>query len=170
MAPRLCRLVFLHCCAACLILALPPFTAAYAQDPAAVPVPDSGRIIGRVWHTNVRTQNAFEYLQKVRGELKVPKSPVMMLGGVSRMGMGVGLGGPGLRARGNEPSEMSGTLYVLQTLPEVSFNNPISFEQCDSLEQFTQLVTQQKTQMGPAAELIGGDDLPIMALPLWFTE
>jgi hypothetical protein len=158
MAPRFCRMVFLRSCTACLVLVLTPLTAAYAQDPAALPGLDSGRIIGRVWHTNVRTQNAFEYLQKVRGELKVPESPVMMLGGVSRMGMGVGLGGPGLRARGNEPSEMSGTLYVLQTLPEVSFNKPISFEKCESLERFTQLVTEQKNQMGPATELIGGDD------------
>jgi hypothetical protein len=130
-----------------------PFIA--AQQPAESDGVESGRVIGRVWHTNLQMQNAFEYLNKVRGELGVPASPVMFVGGGNRMDF---ISGGGMRLRGAKPAETSGTLFVLQTLPEVSFNKPVAFQTCESLERFKELVRSQKEQMGPAAELIGDED------------
>ncbi len=126
-----------------------------AQDGPAKEEVATGRIFGKVWHTNVRMEDGFKYMGKVREELGIPSSPVMMM-----MTGQVDMGPRRLRKPGAAAAdvEMKGTLFFLQLTPEVSLNNPISFELVEDLDSFTQLVTEQRDSLGEAAELIGSDD------------
>ena len=65
-----------------------------------------------------------------------------------------------------QATPLSGVLFVLETRPEVTLQNPISFELCESLEQFTELVKQQHSMMGPMGELDGADDRYTLTLNL----
>jgi len=136
-----------------------------AQD--AEPAPDtlaSGRIIGKVWYTGVRPEDSFAYLQKVREELQMQQPPIL----INTVGRSMsGLMGPRVfRAKNNAPGkpeensppQLSGVLFVLETRPEVTLQNPVSFELCESLEEFTELVKQQHSQMGSMGELEGSDN------------
>jgi hypothetical protein len=116
-----------------------------------------GRIFGKVWHTGLRPEDSFKYLNSVREQLGVPQSPVMLMGGAAGR-VSVGMGPRRIRKPDDAAPEMSGTLFFLQTLPEVSLNNPITFETCESRDQFEELVRQQASLMGPAAEILGEDD------------
>lgn len=117
----------------------------------------SGRIIGRVWYTGVRPEDSFGWLQKVREELQVPQSQIMINTVGRRMS---GLMGPRVfrgkdQSGSSEAPVLSGVLFVLETRPEVTLGNPVSFEFCESLERFTEIVQQQQSQMGAMAELSG---------------
>lgn len=127
---------------------------AVADESAA---PASGRIFGRVWHTKLRPEDSFKYLNTVREQLGVPQSPVMLMGGAAGR-VSVGMGPRRIRKPDEAAPEMAGTLFFLQTIPEVSLNNPITFETCESRDQFEELVRQQAGMMGPAVEIIGEDD------------
>ncbi|MFN9289626.1 MAG: hypothetical protein ACK6EB_16260, partial [Planctomyces sp.] len=116
-----------------------------------------GRIFGRVWHTNLRPEDSFRYLNTVREQLAVPQSPVMLMGGAAGR-VSVGMGPRRIRKPDEAAPEMAGTLFFLQTLPEVSLNNPITFETCESRDKFEELVRQQAGMMGPAVEILGEDD------------
>ncbi|MGV2335137.1 MAG UNVERIFIED_CONTAM: hypothetical protein LVR18_13830 [Planctomycetaceae bacterium] len=48
----------------------------------------------------------------------------------------------------------------------MTLQNPVSFELCESLEQFTELVKQQHSMMGPMGELEGADDRYTLTLNL----
>lgn len=116
-----------------------------------------GRIFGRVWHTTLRPEDGFSYLNTVREQLGVPQSPVMLMGGAAGR-VSVGMGPRRIRKPDEAAPDMAGTLFFLQTLPEVSLNNPITFETCESRDQFEELVRQQAGMMGPAVEILGEDD------------
>ncbi|MFN9720113.1 MAG: hypothetical protein ACK58L_15550, partial [Planctomycetota bacterium] len=126
-----------------------------AQDPPATEPIATGRVFGKVWHTNVRMEDGFRYMGRVREELGIPSSPVMMMM-TGRMDLGPGR----IRQAGGDAAqvEMKGTLFFLQLTPEVSLNNPISFELVEDLDTFTQIVADQKASLGDAAEMIGSDD------------
>lgn len=164
------NVVFSVCVLSALILFLEPLL---AQDTA--PSPEtlaSGRIIGKVWYTGVRPEDSFGYLQKVREELQMPQPPIL----INTVGRSMsGLMGPRIfrskpSAAGqlddNPAARLSGVLFVLETRPEVTLQNPVSFELCESLEQFTELVKQQHSMMGPMGELDGADDRYTLTLNL----
>lgn len=138
-----------------LALVLLPAAGLNAADETAATA--RGRIFGKVWHTGLRPEDSFKYLNSVREQLGVPQSPVMLMGGgMNRASIGMGLRRP--RAAGDAAPEMSGTLFFLQTVPEVSLDNPIAFESCESRDKFEELVRQQAGTMGPAVEILGGED------------
>lgn len=126
-------------------------TASMAQDETLV-APE-GRIVGKVWHTNVRFDKSFEYMQKVREELEIPQSPLMMV--MQPAGVNLSSGLPG---RGDREVEMKGTLIFLQTRPTISLADQIGFELIGRPEDFEACVREHVAMMGPAAELIGADD------------
>ena len=152
-----------------LLIALLP-VAVLAQDASTAPenAIASGRIIGRVWYVGVRPEDSFGWLQKVREELQVPQSPIM----INTVGRSMsGLIGPRILRNGKQPQsdekpQLSGVLFVLETRPEITLGNPISFEFCESLEKFTELVKQQQSMMGPMAELSGEDSQYTLKLNL----
>jgi hypothetical protein len=132
------------------------FTSLCAAQEAAKPEEAAtGRIFGRVWHTKVRMEDGFKYMNSVREELEIPASPITMIMS-GNMDMG-----PGRFRQPNDDAaeiEMKGTLFFLQLTPEVSLNNPISFELVGDQEAFTAAVNEQGSMMGPACEIIGEDD------------
>lgn len=115
----------------------------------------TGRVFGRVWHTNVRMEDGFKYMNSVREQLEIPQSPVMVM-----MASPISMGPGRVQTKPADGSEVQakGTLFFLQLTPEVSLNNPISFELVGDQQAFTDIVNQQKAMMGPAAELIGSED------------
>ncbi len=164
-----CRRIISAVVGCCGVLA----SAAAAQDPETA----SGRVFGTIWHANVQMQDGFSYLNQVREELGIQQPGLMMfsgggLPGLSRVrgmnrigiasgsgGTGVIRGGPAAQLQADQAApEIRGTLLFLQLQPEVSLNQTISFESCDSLEEFESRVRQQVQQFGPAAELIGGEE------------
>ncbi|MBL8812704.1 MAG: hypothetical protein JNM43_21240 [Planctomycetaceae bacterium] len=130
-------------------------TPLHAQDAAATDDGATGRVFGRVWHTNVRMEDSFKYMNSVREQLEIPQSPVMVM-----MGNPLSMGPSRVQTKPADGTEVQakGTLFFLQLTPEVSLNNPISFELVGDQKAFTDIVTQQKEVMGPAAELIGSED------------
>ena len=116
--------------------------------------PVDGRIVGKVWHTGVPFNQSFQYLQKLREELGIQQGPMVMMmrGPVS---MGPGTFSP---VSADKQPEMKGTLFFLQTLPEPSLNNPISFELIGDEKAFESRIQQELASRGAIAELIGEDD------------
>ncbi len=113
-----------------------------------------GRIVGKVWHTRVNFSDSFKYMQQLREELEIESGPmIMMMPGRVRMGPG-GLSSPD----DGRKIELKGTLFFLQTVPEPSLNNPISFELIGDQDEFRKYVQEQQSMFGPSAELIGGED------------
>lgn len=149
MIRRLVR--FLVVLASCLLQA----NTSWSQESGEPEAVAEGCVVGRIWHTKLQFDKGFEYLNQVREELEIPQSPVMVM--MSPQGLSLG---PGTMRSGKEQPaiEMKGTLFFLQTKPEVSLNNPISFQSIGSLEEFQRLVQEQGQMMGPAAELIGEND------------
>ena len=125
-----------------------------AQEPPESE-PAEGRVIGKIWHTKVRFDQGFQYMNKVREELEIPQSPIMMV--MTPPGVNMSTGGLRRRSAAAEV-EMKGTLLFLETKPAISLSNPISFELIGSEEDFRNYVQDQKDVMGPAAELIGEGD------------
>jgi hypothetical protein len=137
---------------ALLLLASSSATSADEPSPAS-----RGRVFGRVWHTNLRPEDGFRYLNTVREQLAVPQSQIMLMGGAAGR-VSMGMGPRRIRKPDEAAPEMAGTLFFLQTLPEVSLNNPITFETCESRDKFEELVRQQASLMGPAVEILGEED------------
>lgn len=135
----------------CLLLA----DTCWSQESSEPKAAAEGRVVGRIWHTKVQFEKGFEYLNQVREELEIPQSPVMVM--MSPQGVNLG---PGTMRSGKPQGavEMKGTLFFLQTRPEVSLNSPISFQLIGSQEEFQRLMHEQVAMMGPAAELIGEND------------
>jgi len=164
------HVLYSACLLSSLILFPAPIVAQETDSPPETLA--SGRIIGKVWYTGVRPEDSFAYLQKVREELQMPQPPIM----INSVGRGMsGLMGPRVfRSKATEAgasenkqaTPLSGVLFVLETRPEVTLQNPISFELCESLEQFTELVKQQHSMMGPMGELDGADDRYTLTLNL----
>jgi hypothetical protein len=138
-----------------IVSCLLPITVGWSQETSEPQVRAEGRLVGRIWHTKVQFEKGFEFLNSVRDELEIPQSPVMVM--MSPPGVSLG---PGAIRGTKQPMviEMKGTLFFLQTKPEVSLNNPISFQLVGSLEEFQRLVREQGSLMGPAAEVLGEDD------------
>ncbi len=144
-----------------------------AQD--TQPTPEalaSGRIIGKVWYTKVRPEDSFAWMQKVREDLQMPQPPILV-NAVGRsmsglMGTRVFRSKPAAPGQPAETPErkLSGVLFVLETRPEVTLQNPVSFELCESREQFTELVQEQHSMMGPMGELEGAEDQYTLTLNL----
>jgi hypothetical protein len=123
-----------------------------STDPATVP---EGRVIGRIWHSKVDFSKSFEYLNRVREELEIRSSPVMVLMG----GRGGGIGSA-LRQTGQAGErELKGTLVFLQTKPTIDITSPISFELLEENDSFADYVERQRSPMGPSAEILGEGDL-----------
>ncbi len=126
-----------------------------SQDNQTPLEPAEGRVVGKIWHTRVDFSKSFEYLNRVREELEIAQSPVMvMMTGRANFAM------PGMTKSSGEaaPVELKGTLIFLQTKPTVDLTNPISFQLIGTEDAFHSFVQQQKESMGPAAELIGDGD------------
>ncbi|MFM7058249.1 MAG: hypothetical protein ACKO2P_15130 [Planctomycetota bacterium] len=144
-----------------------------AQETEPAPeVLSSGRVIGKVWYTGVRPEDSFAWMQKVREELDMPQPPIMINAVGRRMS---GLMGTRVfqsrRADSAQPEEkparqLSGVLFVLETRPEVTLQNPVSFDLCESRERFTELVNEQHSMMGPLGELEGAEDQYTLTLNL----
>jgi hypothetical protein len=123
-----------------------------ATDSATAP---EGRVIGRIWHSKVDFSRSFEYLNRVREELEIPSSPVMVLMG----GRGGGIGSA-LRQTGQAGErQLKGTLVFLQTKPTIDISSAISFELLDENDSFADYVERQRSMMGPSAEILGEGDL-----------
>ena len=144
-----------------------------AQD--AEPAPEvlaSGRIIGKVWYTGVRPEDSFAWMQKVREELGMPQPPIMInaVGRTMSGLMGARVSQSGRNSTGqpeeSPPRQLSGVLFVLETRPEVTLQNPVSFDLCESRERFAELVNEQLRMMGPLGELEGADDQYTLTLNL----
>ncbi len=152
--PRLLSL-----CSATLVLIFGHVCSATVQQ--TEPERVQGRIVGRIWHTRVRFEDGFKFLNKVREELEIEQSPVLMLAGPAAAGIGsqIRFNGTPNSSKPDEPGkvEMNGTLFFLQTHPEVSLNNQISFELVGTPEEFKARVDEHvRTTFG--AELIGSED------------
>jgi len=140
---------------ALLLLATTIASPATTADESAAP--PRGRIFSRVWHTRLRPEDSFKYLNTVREQLGIPQSPVLLMGGAAGR-VSVGMGPRRIRKPDEAAPEMAGTLFFLQTLPEVSLDNPITFETCESRDKFEELIRQQASMMGPAVEILGAED------------
>ncbi len=157
--------VLLACCGG--------MSVATAQDAETA----SGRVFGTIWHANVQMQDGFSYLNQVREELGLQQPGLMMfsgaglpglsrLRGANRIGVSSTFGGARINQIGSagqaqpevDDPEVRGTLLFLQLQPEISLNQTIAFESCDSLEEFESRVRLQVQQFGPAAELIGSEE------------
>ena len=137
---------------ASVILSMVSGVTAAQDEPLEGPV--AGRIVGKVWHTGVPFNESFQYLQKLREELGIQQGPmVMMMRGPVSMGPGTFSKGPA-----DGQPEMKGTLFFLQTLPEPSLNNPISFQFIGDEKDFKSRIRLEASSRGPMAELIGEDD------------
>ncbi len=93
-------------------------------------------------------------MDEVRKELGIETNGmIVMMPGRVRLGPGA------FSTRNSEqPVELKGTLFFLETSPELSLNNPISFELIGDQAAFEQAVREQHSGMGPLAEVIGSDN------------
>ena len=151
----------------CSIIVAGIMPACYAQESDEEPtIRPEGRIVGKVWHTRIDFAQSFQFMRSVSEELGIPQSPLIMMGGPGRIGMAMNtLQGPGAvrlpktTTSGSsavaETVDVKGTLFLLQTLPTVNLDNPVSFRFIGSDDEFLKAVTEAKNQMGAAAELIG---------------
>ena len=137
--------------AACYILSA---VSVAAQDAEPDVSKARGKVIGRIWHTNVDGGQMFQYTQKLTKELEMPQSPIMMIAG----GMGAGAS-----MLGQTPdAELKGTMVFLETTLNPGTPHFISFMKVKDLAAFTAFVRKQSSRMGPMGELIGeGDKLEV---------
>ena len=121
-----------------------------AQDDAPDPAKAKGRVIGRLWHSQVNSMSMMSYVQNVGKEIGLPQSPIMMFAG----GMGTGAS-----ILGNaQQAELKGTLVFLETFPSAGTPRFISFRKVQDLDEFQKLVRQESQRLGPMGELLGDDD------------
>lgn len=115
-----------------------------------------GKVIGRIWHTNVNGGQFFSYTKQLTEELELPTSPIMMMMGGGALGTGL------MNSMGSQPSdaeqETRGTLIFLESSPEPGTPRFIGFRSVKDHAEYLKLVKKQSGAMFGGAELIGKDD------------
>lgn len=133
----------------CLNLWAPPV--AFAQESDAPPK-IRGKVIGRLWHTNVSGGQFFRYTSDLTKELELPTSPIMMMIGGGRMGSEL------ISSMNRNPSDgerqTSGTLIFLESFPQPGTPRLISFQSVANQEEYLKLVKERSGEN----ELIGDKD------------
>lgn len=137
-----------------LTLLLSSFSTIVAQEETPDPSKAKGKVIGRVWHSQVNGLSLMNYVQNVGKDIGLPRSPIMMLAG------GIGSGASML---GNAREvELKGTMIFLETFPNPGTPHFISFRKVEDQKEFEKIVQAEVRQMGPMGELIGeGDKLEV---------
>lgn len=133
-----------------LLFILLPAAPGFAQEETADPSKAKGKVIGRLWHSQVNSLSMMNYMQGVGQEIGLPQSPIMMFAG------GIGTGASML---GNDDqADLKGTLIFLETFPQAGTPRFISFRKVKDQAEFEKFVRTQSSQLGPMGELIGADD------------
>ncbi|MCA9034312.1 MAG: hypothetical protein KDA91_04230 [Planctomycetaceae bacterium] len=136
-----------------LLINLSPPLSAQDDDDSG---PLAGHIVGKVWHTGVPFESSFSYLQDLRKELGMPDSPMVFM--APRVSLGPGTFAKSAPGKKETPTAVKGTLFVLQTLPQLSLNNPVSFSFVGDEQEFKRRLDADVAARGPATELIGEGD------------
>lgn len=136
-------------------LMTPSLVATASDDAAAAKV--RGKIIGRIWHTDVSGGRFFAYTGQISDELQLPSSPFTLLlsgGG----GMGAELMNGIDQPAGDKQSRVEGTLLFLESAPEAGTPRLISFQSVKDQAAYLQFVKSQSGAKFAGSEVIGEND------------
>lgn len=142
-----------------------PSLVATADDDAAVATGSNnavaskvrGKVIGRIWHTDVSGAQFFAYTRQLSNELQLPSSPIMMMmGGAGGMGRGLmnGLN----ETTGGGQVKVKGTLLFLESAPQAGTPHLVSFQSVKDEAAYLKIVKSQAGAMFGGSELIGEND------------
>lgn len=134
-------------------------TMAVGQEPTVAEEKVRGKVIGRLWHSEVNGGQFFSYTRKLTEELDLPTSPIMMMMGGGPVGAGL------MNSMGTNPNqadgkahETRGTLIVLESAPTPGTPHFISFRSVKDLDEYQKIVKSRSGGMMGGGELIGEDD------------
>lgn len=118
-----------------------------------------GKVIGRLWHSQINGSQFFSYTRQLTEELDLPTSPIMMMMGGGAVGGGL------MNSIGTNPfeaqratSETRGTLIFLESSPTPGTPRFISFRSVKDLKEYQKIMKSRSGGMMGGGELIGEDD------------